>query len=56
MIALEPGMVVCFERNTYTIARMRAAGIEVLPIAGFELGEGRGGGHYLTCPILRVRL
>lgn len=52
-IALEPGLVLAYERNTYTIAKMRAAGVEVIPIPGFELGKGRGGGHCMTCPLLR---
>jgi arginine deiminase len=52
-LALAPGTVVAYERNTTTNAHLAAAGIEVLTIAGFELGSGRGGPRCLSCPWLR---
>lgn len=53
VLAVEPGSVIAYERNTTTNAFLRANGIEVLTIAGSELGRGRGGPRCMSCPIER---
>lgn len=55
-LALAPGVVVGYERNVETNERLEAAGIEVLPITGSELGSGRGGPRCMSCPIRREPL
>jgi arginine deiminase len=52
-LALAPRLAVAYERNTVTNAALEAAGIEVVRIAGSELGSGRGGPRCMSCPVSR---
>ncbi len=52
-LALAPGLVVAYERNAVTNDALERAGIEVVRIAGSELGSGRGGPRCMSCPVLR---
>jgi arginine deiminase len=52
-LAIAPRLAVAYERNIETNARLEAAGIEVVRIAGSELGSGRGGPRCMSCPIVR---
>jgi len=52
-LALAPGVVVAYERNARTNARLQDAGIEVLTISASELGAGRGGPRSMSCPAAR---
>ena len=55
-LAIAPRVAVAYERNVETNDRLEEAGIEVVRIAGSELGSGRGGPRCMSCPVSREPL
>jgi arginine deiminase len=53
LLALGPGTVVSYERNTLTNERLEAAGIDVIRVPGGELAGCRGGPRAICCPVGR---
>lgn len=55
-LAIAPGVVVTYDRNYVTNQALREAGLEVIEVAGSELGRGRGGPRCMSMPLVREDL
>ncbi len=52
-LAIDRRLMVCYERNVDTNARLEASGVEVIRVPGSELASGRGGPRAMSCPVTR---
>jgi arginine deiminase len=52
-LAVGPRLTVVHERNTETISRLEAAGIQVVQVPGSELSSARGGPRCMSCAVGR---
>jgi arginine deiminase len=52
-LAIDRRLMVCYERNIETNARLEAAGVEVIRVPGSELGSCRGGPRAMSCAVSR---
>jgi len=55
-LAIAPGVVVTYDRNTMSNSTLRSNGIEVVEIGGSELVRGRGGPRCMSMPLNRDSL